>query len=119
MFHLNISIIVVALNEVRTIKECLDSLLSLEYKDGEFEILVIDGGSTDGTAEIVRRYSDTDVRVKLITELRKGTSVARNTGFFSAKFDHIAFTDADCVVPVPWLQIMHDAFVEETARDPR
>jgi len=119
VLFLNISVIVVALNEVRTIEECLDSLLALDYADGEFEIIVVDGGSTDGTAEIVDKCQESDPRVRLIPEPRKGTSVARNTGFFNAKYEYIAFTDADCVVPTNWLQILHDAFVEEKAKDPK
>lgn len=91
----------------------------MEYKNGEFEVIVVDGGSSDGTAEVVEEFSTKDDRVRLITELRKGTSAARNTGFSNAKFDYIAFTDADCVVPVHWLQILHDAFVEERKRDPK
>lgn len=116
---LNISVIVVALNEKNTIEKCLDSLLSIDYQSGEYEVIVVDGGSTDGTAEIVRRFEGSDQRVRLITELRKGTSAARNTGFFKSKYEYIAYTDADCVVPKQWLQVLHDAFVDEKARDPK
>ena len=110
--------IVVALNEIETIKECLDSLLALTYADGEYEVIVVDGGSRDGTADIVQEYERKDERVRLITELKKGTSAARNTGYRNANFEYIAFTDADCVVPVQWLQVLHDAFIEERKRDP-
>jgi len=117
VLKLDISVVVVALNEGQTMEECLTSLLAMDYKDGKFEVIVVDGGSTDGTAEITADFSNKDSRVRLITELRKGTSAARNTGFFASKYDHIAFTDADCVVPVRWLQILHDAFVEERELD--
>jgi len=118
VLNLDVSIIVVALNEANTIKECLDSLLNMEYSGGTYEIIVVDGGSKDGTDEIVNEYTMKDSRVSLIIETRKGTSAARNTGFFSSKNDFVAFTDADCVVPRRWLQVLHDAFVEERDRDP-
>ena len=90
----------------------------MNYPNGEFEIIVVDGGSMDGTPEIVRSFTERDPRVRLITELTKGTSAARNTGFFSAMYGFIAFTDADCVVPENWLRVLADAFVRETTRDP-
>ncbi len=116
---MDISIIVVALNEAKTIGECLDSLLSMNYESGKFEIVVVDGGSVDATCDIVREYMEKDERVSLIVESKKGTSAARNRGFFATKYDFIAYTDADCVVPRQWLKVMFNAFVEERKRDLR
>ena len=118
VLNLDISIIVVALNESATIEECLQSILSMDYQSGSFEIIVVDGGSKDGTIDIVNQIVEKDTRVRLIMELRKGTSAARNTGFFASKYDHVAFTDADCVVPRNWLRVLHDAFVVEQGNDP-
>jgi len=117
--YLNISIIVVALNEAKTIPQCLDSLLRLDYPYGELEIVVVDGCSTDSTRDIVREYIEKDPRIRLVVEEKKGTSAARNAGFFAARYDFVAYTDADCVVPRQWIRILHDAFVEERQRDPR
>ncbi len=118
MFHLDVSIIVVALNEAKVIGDCLDSLLKMKYRNGEFEIVVVDGCSTDGTPDVVREYMKRDSRIRLEIEEKRGTSAARNAGFFAAKYDYIAYTDADCVVPPQWLQILHDAFIEERKHDP-
>lgn len=94
-----VSIVVITSNEANNIKKCLDSLLKLEYP--RFEIVVIDH-STDSTPEIVSGYR----QVRLIKSSKGGFPQQRNKGIQSAKYGLIAFTDADCVVPKDWLDIL-------------
>lgn len=103
-----VSIIVPALNEERSIKECLVSLMSLEYPPEKREILVVDNGSTDGTAEIVRSFP-----VEYLQESRKGPPAARNRGVGASKGELIAFTDADCIASRGWLRELVRAFDSE------
>ena len=96
-----ISIVVVAKNEVRYIRDCLESLMRLKYPKEKYEIAVIDGESTDRTCEIVKEYP-----VKLIIDKEGGLANSRNIGIKNAKGEYIASTDADCVVKEDWLKIL-------------
>ena len=85
------SIVVPAYNAATTIRETLASLLEQTFRD--FEIIVVDDGSVDSTADIVRRY--TDPRVHLISQPNRGLAGAHNTGIAAAKGVYIGFCDAD------------------------
>ncbi|MDE1851164.1 MAG: glycosyltransferase [Candidatus Micrarchaeota archaeon] len=82
-----ISVIIPAINEQKYIRHSLENLKRQSFKD--FEIIVVDGGSTDGTQAIARRYG------RLIIDKRKGISPARNAGARAAKGDILLFLDAD------------------------
>ena len=86
-----VSVVIALYNKKEHIKRTLDSVISQEMTD--FEVIVIDDGSTDGSGEIVKDYSDS--RINLISQENKGVSKARNLGISRAKGDLIAFLDAD------------------------
>jgi glycosyltransferase involved in cell wall biosynthesis len=88
-----VSVIVPAYNVRDYIEEALISLKQQSFK--AFEVLVVDDGSTDGTAEIVRRFCDRDSRFKLLQKPNGGLSSARNHGMCHAIADYIALLDAD------------------------
>lgn len=87
---LTISVVIPACNSAAHIGRAIDSVLA-QSRPAE-EIIVVDDGSTDGTAEIVRGYGHT---VRLIEQANAGASAARNTGILAAKSDWIALLDAD------------------------
>ena len=87
----SISVVVPLYNKVQSISRALDSILSQTVKD--FEVIVVNDGSTDGSDRVVESYSDP--RVILISQTNQGVSVARNNGILSAHSDIIAFLDAD------------------------
>jgi glycosyltransferase involved in cell wall biosynthesis len=93
-----VSVIVPALNREATIGRCLASVLRASYPEGRREIVVVDNGSTDRTAEVVRGYP-----VRLVIEPRKGLSRARNRGIQESQGEILAFTDSDCYVSTSWL----------------
>lgn len=96
---MNISIIIPAYNEEKYIGKTLASIGKLKKKkDWDIEVIVINGGSTDNTAKVAKKY---DVRV--INELHKGIGFARQQGLLRAKGEIIAYTDADTIVPENWL----------------
>ncbi|MCQ2429173.1 MAG: glycosyltransferase [Clostridia bacterium] len=88
-----ISIIVPVYNGEAYMRKCLDSVLSSTYRD--FELIVVENGSTDATLEIARTYEAADSRVRVITTDVKGLSHARNLGIAEAKGEYLAFVDAD------------------------
>jgi len=92
-----ISVVVPALNEARYIGRCLKSLVNQTSSDRE--IIVVDGGSTDGTAEIAERYADI-----VISKPIRPIGAARNEGARAAKSDIVAFMDADTVASPNWLK---------------
>jgi len=103
-----VSVIVPALNEERTIRECLVSLLGMDYPPERREILVVDNGSTDRTPDIVKSFP-----VRYLREERRGASYARNRGIEESKGEILAFTDADCVVTTGWLRELVQGFEDE------
>src|SRR6476646_2026610 len=86
-----ISIIIPAFNAQATIEETIASVQNQTFSD--FEIIVIDDGSTDDTLRIVQQISDPHLRI--FSYSNGGTSVARNNGISQATGDYIAFLDAD------------------------
>ena len=88
-----ISIIVPMYNMEEYILELLNSIKNQSYQ--EYEVILIDDGSTDKTAIIVKDFIKNDSRFKLILKSNQGVSSARNTGLDLAKGDYIFFADAD------------------------
>jgi O-antigen biosynthesis protein len=99
-----VSVVVCAYNAEPTIQECLDAALRQNYPD--FEVIVIDDGSTDATAEFAQGYP-----VRLIRTENRGLSSARNTGHAVADGDVIAYLDSDAYPDVDWLQYLANVFV--------
>ncbi len=99
-----ISVIVITKNEEQNISVCLNSLMKQEYPVDRWECIVVDS-SSDKTPEIVREYSS----VRLL-EREAGFSRQRNEGIGAARFDIIAFTDADTIIPETWLRGIADGF---------
>ena len=102
-----VSVIVPVLNGERTIKECIASLLGTDYPAELREILVVDNGSTDRTAEIVKSYP-----VRYLQKERRGTARARNRGVEVSKGELLVFTDADCIVSRGWLRALVQPYAE-------
>lgn len=104
--HPLISVIIPVRNGADSIRSCLASLLATSYPEDRREIIVVDNGSTDGTADLVRGFP-----VRYVTALeRRGAPAARNVGIRAAQGEILAFTDADCVVTSGWLQAVARGF---------
>lgn len=88
-----VSIIMPAYNSAATISESIVSVLSQSHRD--VELVIVDDGSTDETADICRRHAAQDNRVRLISQSNRGVSAARNTGIKAANGVYVAFLDAD------------------------
>ena len=88
-----ISIVVPVYNAKASLRKCLDSLAQQTYRD--FEVLLINDGSTDESPEICREYGERDSRFRLITQKNAGPAAARNTGMELAAGEYITFVDSD------------------------
>lgn len=93
---MKISFIIPVFNCEKYLEECILSILS--SSSDEFEIVVINDGSTDGTAEICNNFSERDSRVMVYHINNSGVSAARNFGLNVAKGDYIWFVDSDDVI---------------------
>jgi len=91
---MKVSVIVAVKNEAERIGSCLDSVLSQTYKD--YELVIVDGGSTDGTVEILESYvKRAPERIRLLFDPGLGPGYARNLGVKISKGEVLAFVDGD------------------------
>jgi glycosyltransferase involved in cell wall biosynthesis len=84
------SVIIPTFNRVQFCRAAVESVLSQEFRD--FELIVVDDGSTDGTAEMLKHYGN---RLRLLRQENQGQSIARNAGIAAATGDYVAFLDSD------------------------
>lgn len=88
-----ISVIVPVYNTERFLDTCIQSILNQTYQD--FEIILVDDGSTDGSPEKCDLYAESDPRIQVIHKKNGGQSSARNVGLDVCKGDYISFVDSD------------------------
>ena len=99
------SIIVPLYNRPQEIKELLESLTQQTY--AQFEVLVIEDGSTKDAADIVNSFAD-KLSIKYFVKPNTGQGFSRNYGFERAKGDYFIVFDSDCLIPEDYLQIVND-----------
>ena len=90
---MKVSVIVPVFNTSKYLARCLDSILSQTQKD--FELIAINDGSSDNSAEILSQYASRDSRIIIVTQRNKGLSAARNSGLKIARGEWIMFVDSD------------------------
>ncbi|MDP4268418.1 MAG: glycosyltransferase family 2 protein [Bacteroidota bacterium] len=101
-----ISVIIPTYNRAHFIKEAINSVLNQTYKN--FEIIIIDDGSTDNTREIVNGLQQRDQIIRYFYQENKGRCIARNKGLAEAKFPWICFLDSDDIYTDNHLEVMVD-----------
>jgi glycosyltransferase involved in cell wall biosynthesis len=102
-----ISVIVPVFDAAKYLSRCIDSILSQNYID--FELILVNDGSTDDSLAICKRYADKDTRVIVVDKPNGGASSARNRGLDVAKGDFLCFVDADDYVSQNYLDdLYHD-----------
>ncbi|PSG98646.1 MAG: hypothetical protein BRC29_00785 [Nanohaloarchaea archaeon SW_7_43_1] len=105
-----ISIVIPARNEKENLKDLLESIDQTTYDD--YEVIVVDGGSTDGTKHVADKY---DARV--IGGPQEGPAVARNVGWENARGEFVYFLDADRLIGPKTLNNVAEAFEENSEVD--
>ena len=102
-----VSVVIPTFNGARRIGKCLDALLH-QVPPRPVEVLVVDDGSADNTAEIVACYPG----VRLIAQRNAGPAAARNRGASEARGKYLLFTDDDCIPAENWLHSMLAPFAD-------
>lgn len=88
-----VSIVVPVYNVEKYLRECLDSLLAQKLKD--IEIIVVNDGSTDSSADIAAEYAARDSRVRLISKENEGYGKTMNRGFSEARGEYVGIVESD------------------------
>lgn len=103
----DVTVLVTVYNSIKTITNCINSILDSDFKN--FEIIVIDGFSTDGTYDALKKYGK-----KIRLYQKKGNAaVGFNEGIKKTESKYLAFTDADCVVDKSWIYELKKGFVNK------
>ena len=100
-----ISIIIPVYNAKKYLEKCLLSIISQTYKN--FEIILVDDGSTDKSFEVCQEFANKDKRITVVTQTNSGASSARNRGIEIAKGEWITFIDADDYVEKNYLECLY------------
>ncbi len=95
---MKVSVVIPVYNGADTLGACLQSLASQTIGSAQYEVIVVDDGSTDASAAIARNAG-----VRVISQRNGGAPAARNAGIAAANGEWIAFTDSDCVCSRNWL----------------
>lgn len=111
--HPLISIIVPLYNMEKYFSQCIDSIKSQTYKD--FEVIIVDDGSTDKSGEIADQWAFEDKRVKVIHQSNKGLAYVRNVGISMSKAEYIIFIDSDDWVKSDYVEKLYYAAKQHVA----
>ena len=108
-----ISIIVPVYNTEKYLDRCIQSILSQTYTD--FELLLINDGSTDSSGAICDKYAEQDSRVRVFYKENGGVSSARNVGLNNAEGEYIIFVDSDDYMKPQMCEILYNTLIREQA----
>ena len=108
-----ISVIVPVYNVEPYLRECLDSIVNQTYKN--LEIILVDDGSTDNSAQICDEYADKDNRIKVIHKHNAGVVEARIDGLKESKAEYIIFVDSDDFIETNFISVMYKNLKEYNA----
>ena len=111
-YPIKVSVIIPVFNTKKYLRECLDSVVNQTLKD--IEIILIDDGSTDGSAEICKSYLS-DSRVSYYYKKNEGPAAARRYGVERANGEYIGFVDSDDRVELNMCEVMYASGVRENA----
>lgn len=96
MLKKKISAIVPVYNTEKYVGGCIDSIISQTYPD--WELILVDDGSTDGSLDVLKKYEKLDTRIKVIHQKNSGAGMARNKGISQVIGEYIVFVDSDDVI---------------------
>ncbi|WP_022752764.1 glycosyltransferase family 2 protein [Butyrivibrio fibrisolvens] len=100
-----ISIVVPVYNVEKYLEKCINSIIAQTYDN--IEIILVNDGSTDDSADIISRFEEADTRIKSYSQENGGLSAARNTGINNANGRYIAFVDSDDYIHPQMIEILY------------
>lgn len=106
-----VSVIVPIYNAATLVERCVDSVLSQTYQD--FEIILVDDGSTDNSLQVIQALAENDRRIKVFHKENGGQTSARRYGYEQSEGDYLYFVDADDYLPQGALEFMSKIVVEK------
>ena len=106
------SVVVPTYNRPQPLSLCLDALARLYYPREQFEVIVVDDGSTESLAAHVKNFQDR-LHIRYLREEHAGPGMARNAGAAQARGEYLAFTDDDCAPCPDWLRALEQRFARE------
>ena len=112
---LKISVIIPAYNAEKYLTEALDSVVSQTMSDSDYEIIIVNDGSSDHTADILEKYKNLYSNITVINKENGGPSSARNTGLDIASGEYIYFFDADDLLINNSLEALYQCAQERNA----
>lgn len=101
-----ISVLIPAYNAVKTLPACIDSILAQTEPD--FEVIIVEDGSTDDTPALCDQIARQDARIRVIHRTNEGVGMARNTALDAAKGEYLCFVDSDDYVSPHYLALLLD-----------
>lgn len=112
---MKISVIIATFNRKASLRETLNSLFTQDYPVSDFEVIIVNDGSTDGTDAMLDWVErPAGLTFKYFRQANKGPAAARNVGLKAATGDIIAFTDDDCLPHRDWLKVIERELSAET-----
>ena len=108
-----VSIIVPIYNVEKYLRRCIDSILNQTFKD--FELILVNDGSTDNCEDICKGYEAKDKRIKYFYQNNSGVSVARNKGIENSCGKYIQFIDSDDYIDKNFLEVIVDRFNKDNS----
>lgn len=105
-----ITVIIPVYNSEKYLEKTIKSILEQTYNN--YELILIDNGSTDNSAEICKKYQEKDKRVKFYIQSKKGVSNARNMGIEKATGEFICFVDSDDYIEKDMLNSYMDIYIK-------
>lgn len=103
---IKVSVVVPVYNQEKYIKRCIDSILAQSLQ--EIEVILVDDGSTDSTADILSEYEQKDERITVLHQQNQYAGVARNHGLQAAKGEYVIFWDSDDYFPEDALEALYN-----------
>ena len=113
----DVRVVVATRNRAALLPHCLASLLEQETSS-RFEVVVVDNGSDDGTADVIRGWAERDPRIRGVLEPAVGLSRAKNAGIEEARGELVLFTDDDVILDSAWIEA-YVSFFARRRHEPR
>ena len=106
-----ISVVIPLYNKSLTIGNTISSVLNQSCQD--FEVVIVDDGSTDNSVEVVNQYVSDSSKIRLFHQANQGVCAARNKGVYESKGEFVAFLDADDLWHPRYLELMNNMIKDE------